>query len=153
MGMCASGDIFQAKLDYLLGDSECIKTYIENILVLIKESFSEHIEQPRIVFSILCAAGLKFNSPKCSFGLNYIPYLGYLITQEGIKYYPDKLQGIIDTGRPTTTNEAQAITSMVKYYRDMWPRQSHILAPMKYMASGPKGRKIIWNDALEDPFK
>ena len=35
----------------------------------------------------------------------------------------------------------------------MWPRQSHILAPLAEAASGPKGRKILWNKALEDSFK
>ena len=31
MGMCTSGDIFQAKLGDLLGDIKDIKTYIDNI--------------------------------------------------------------------------------------------------------------------------
>ena len=39
MGMCASGDIFQAKLDELLGDIEGVKKYIDDILVLSKDSF------------------------------------------------------------------------------------------------------------------
>ena len=39
MGMCASGDIFQAKVDELLGDFEGIKTYIDDILVLGKGIF------------------------------------------------------------------------------------------------------------------
>ena len=42
---------------------------------------------------------------------------------------------------------------MVQYYIDMWPRQSHILAPLAEVSSGPKGRKILWNDALESYFK
>ena len=39
MGMCASGDIFQAKVDKLLGDMEGVKTYIDDILVLSKDLF------------------------------------------------------------------------------------------------------------------
>ena len=35
----------------------------------------------------------------------------------------------------------------------MCPRWSHILAPLTEAASGPKGRKILWEDALEIPFK
>ena len=44
MGMYASVDIFQAKVDKLLGDIEGVKTYIGDILVLIKDSFEKHIE-------------------------------------------------------------------------------------------------------------
>ena len=42
---------------------------------------------------------------------------------------------------------------MVRYYRDMWPRQSHVLAPLTEAASVPKIRKIFWDDALESSFK
>ena len=34
MGMCASGDIFQVKLDKLSSDIKGVKTYIDDILVL-----------------------------------------------------------------------------------------------------------------------
>ena len=40
MGMCASGDIFPTNEDEILGDIEGVKTYIENILVLIKDVLS-----------------------------------------------------------------------------------------------------------------
>ena len=42
---------------------------------------------------------------------------------------------------------------MVQYYRDIWPRWSHILAPLIETASNPKCRKILWNDTLEISFK
>ena len=35
----------------------------------------------------------------------------------------------------------------------MWPRWSHELAPIPEKASGPKVRKILWNDTLESSFK
>ena len=44
MGMCASGDIFQSKVDKLLGDIEGVKLYINDILILIKDCFRNHIE-------------------------------------------------------------------------------------------------------------
>ena len=43
MGMCALGDIFQAKVDKLLGDIEGVKTYIDDILAFSKESLYKHI--------------------------------------------------------------------------------------------------------------
>ena len=43
MDMCASGDIFQAKVDKLLGDIEGIKTYIGDVLVFSKDCFINHI--------------------------------------------------------------------------------------------------------------
>ena len=59
MGMCASEDIFQSKVDKLLGDTEGIKKYINDILVLIEDLFTKHISQMRIIFGRLRASGLK----------------------------------------------------------------------------------------------
>ena len=50
MAMCASGDIFQAKVDELLGDIKGVKTYIDDILVLGKDIFENHTEQLIIIF-------------------------------------------------------------------------------------------------------
>ena len=68
MVMYDLGDIFQDKVDKLLGYIEVIKTYINNILVLSKESFENYIGQLKIIFSRLRASSLKVNLPKCSFG-------------------------------------------------------------------------------------
>ena len=73
MGMCASIDTIQDKLYGLLGDIEGVKTYIYDILVLIKDSFSNPIEQPSLIFVRLRAMGLKVNAFKCNFGLKWIP--------------------------------------------------------------------------------
>ena len=74
-----------------------------------------HIEQLRIIFGILRAAGLKFYARKCSLWLNYIPYLGYVMKWEGIKLYPVKVQGVMDLGKPTTTTESRVLIGMVQY--------------------------------------
>ena len=79
MGIWDSGDIFQSKVGELLSDIEGVKTYIGDILVLSKDWFTKHIAQMRTIFGRLHAAVLKVNSHKCSFGLKYITYLGYVI--------------------------------------------------------------------------
>ena len=114
MGMCASGYIFQAKVDELLGDIEDYKNYIYDVIVLSKDWFTKHIEQLRIIFGRLLASGLNVNDPKWSFGLKEIPYIGYLITREGIEPVPEKIQGIMDLGRPNATTEARALIGIVQ---------------------------------------
>ena len=64
MGMCTLGDIFQAKVDELLSDIEGTKTSIKYILVLIKDCFTNHIGQLRVIFGRFYAVGLKVNSLK-----------------------------------------------------------------------------------------
>ena len=46
-------------------------------------------------------------------------------------------------GQPATKTEVRALIGMVHYYRDMWNRHSHVLAPLMEAASGPEGRKYF----------
>ena len=45
------------------------------------------------------------NIDTSSFGISEVEYQGYLITKEGIKPDPKKVQGIVDMARPTTSTE------------------------------------------------
>ena len=89
-----------------LGDIKGVKTYIGDIIVLRRVCFTKHIDQLRIIFGRLHAAGLKVNAYKCVFGLKGIPYLGYVITRGGIKSDPKKVKGIMYPGQPSTTTDA-----------------------------------------------
>ena len=62
MGMFALGYILQSKVDELIRDIKGVKKYIYYILVLSKDWFTKHIEQPRIIFGRLCTEGLKVNA-------------------------------------------------------------------------------------------
>ena len=59
----------------------------------------------------------------------------------------------MDMARPTTTTEIRRLIGIVQYYRDLWPRRSHILAPLAEAAAGKAKRtKIKWTDELERAF-
>ena len=64
MGLCASVDIFQVRVDNLLGDIEGKKTYINDIIFFGEDCFKNHIEKSRIIFRRLRAAGLKVKAHK-----------------------------------------------------------------------------------------
>ena len=59
----------------------------------------------------------------------------------------------MNIGIPATTTEARERIFIVHYYMDMRTRRSHVLDPLTEAASGPKGIKILRNDALEISFK
>ena len=41
---------------------------------------------------------------------------------------------------------------MVQYYRDIFPRRSHVLDTLKEVSRNPKGGAILWNEDLEVAF-
>ena len=79
MRISALVDIFQSKVDELISNIEGVKKYIDDKITLIKYWFTKHNKKLRIIFGRLRASDLKINAPKCSFGINEIHYLGYVI--------------------------------------------------------------------------
>ena len=86
----------------------------------------------------LAKAGLKCKIDKCLFCQPEIEYLGYIITKEGIKPQPKKVQAILDMQCPSTKTEVRHFLGMVQYYRDLWPRRSEICAPLTELTRGSK---------------
>ena len=63
MAICVLVYILEAKLYYPPCDIKGVKTYIDDILVLSKEMFPEHMYQIIVIFDRICGAGLKVVSP------------------------------------------------------------------------------------------
>ena len=96
---------------------------------------------------------LPVNTAKCSFGLKEIPYLGYIISMDGVKPDPKKIQSIMDLTKPQTAKEMKSLIGMIQFYRDMWKCRSHILSPLINASSGKQGKiKIKWTPAMDEAF-
>jgi hypothetical protein len=54
---------------------------------------------------------------------------------------------------PSTLAELRSFLGMVTYYRDMWPKRSHILAPLTDLL-GPKNKcdKFVWGESQTKAF-
>ena len=90
---------------------------------------------------------------KCTLGLNELDYLGYIVTPKGVQPNPNKIKAIQALERPKTVTEVRRLIGMVQYYRDLWPRRSHVLEPFTALSSGKKRTKIKWTDDLESAFQ
>ncbi len=82
------------------------------------------------VLTRLRDAGLKVNAAKSLFCAHEIEYLGYILTREGIKPQPQKVQAILVLNPPNKVNELEHFLWMVQYYRNMWTRCSEMLTPL-----------------------
>jgi hypothetical protein len=72
-------------------------------------------------------AGLKVNAAKSLFCTHEIKYLGYILSREGIKPQPKKVQAILVLSPPNNVQELRHFFRMVQYYLDMWAKHSEML--------------------------
>jgi hypothetical protein len=130
MGFAGSADIFQAEMMDLMEALEYVRAYIENLLVITRGTLEDHLDKLREVLRRLRNAGLKVNAVKSSFCTHEIEYLGYILTREGIKPQPKKVQAILTLNPPNNVKKLRHFLGMVQYYRDMWAKRSEMLAPL-----------------------
>jgi RNase H-like domain found in reverse transcriptase/Reverse transcriptase (RNA-dependent DNA polymerase) len=150
MGLCNSPDIFQEKMSELFDGYEFVRAYIDDLLTLTKGTFKDHLEKLERVLYRWRQAGLKINGNKSFFAKTELEYLGYWITCDGIKPLPDKVKAILAIDTPRNHRELRSFIGIINYYRDMWVKRSHVLAPLVTLTSNKK--KWDWGPQQDTAF-
>ncbi len=123
-----SANIFQAQIMDLLASLEFVQAYMDDLLIITRRTLGKYLQKFETVLTRLRDAGLKVNAAKSSFCAHEIEYLGYILTREGIKPQPKKVQAILVLNPPNNVKELRHFLGMVQYYRDMWARRSEMQA-------------------------
>lgn len=67
MGLSGSPDIFQDRMTNLVGDLECARAYLDNLLHLACGMHDDHLSKLEVLLERLQTAGLKVNAEKSFF--------------------------------------------------------------------------------------
>ena len=154
MGISVVPDIFQEKIYDLFHDLECVRGFIDDLIFVSHGTYEEHITELDVVLNRLSNTGLNRKIDKCFFVEPEMEYLSYIITKDGIKPNPKKVQDLLDVKRPTNKTEVRNFVGMVQYYYDLWSRCSEILLPITNLTKGPKKKgQIEWTPECESAFE
>ncbi len=144
-------DIFQERMSELMQGLDFCRTYLDDLLILTKGVWEDHLEQLEKVLSRLQDAGLKVNATKSYFGKPEVEYLGYMITREGIKPVLDKVRAMQDIAPPKTRKQLRSFIGFINYYRDMWKHRSGTISPLSRMTS--KTTPFKWGEEQQKAFE
>jgi hypothetical protein len=154
MGFGGSADIFQAQIMDLVASLKFVQAYMDDLLIITRRTLDKHLKKMETVLTKLCDAGLKVNAAKSSFCAHEIEYLGYILTREGIKPQPKKVQAILALNLPNIIKELRHFLGMVQYYQDMWARSSEMLAPLTDLVGGCRETKTTrMNKTKKKPWR
>ena len=81
-----------------------IEVYIDDMVVKSKVE-SEHVNDLRNIFEILRKHKLRLNASKCSFGIGFGKFLGYMVTHRGIEVDPNQIRAINNLQPPRNPKE------------------------------------------------
>ncbi|GFW85499.1 hypothetical protein TNCV_145441 [Trichonephila clavipes] len=102
---------------------------------------AEHRSHLRIIFQRLSSYGLKLNISKCVFGVTELIFLGHLITPDGIKPLPDKVQAVLDYKQPETVGSLRKFLGLLNFYRRFLPKAAEQQYLLSEFLKGSKGKK------------
>jgi hypothetical protein len=96
-GLCNAPAIFQALMNDVLRTYLCrfVLVFFDDILIYIT-SWADHLRHLRVILNTLRQHRLFVKRSKCSFGVDFVAYLGHVISAAGVAMDPAKVQAIHD---------------------------------------------------------
>ncbi|GFQ96992.1 hypothetical protein TNCT_627931 [Trichonephila clavata] len=117
-GLCNAPATFERMMDNLLRHLKwtmCL-CYLDDIIV-ISETFNDHLQHLRSVLKCIQDAGLILNPKKCMFGNRQIKILGHLVSEEGIMPDPEKIRAVQNFPIPKNIRDVRSFLGLCSYYR------------------------------------
>ncbi|XP_048026370.1 uncharacterized protein LOC125255080 [Megalobrama amblycephala] len=107
-GLSNSPAVFQALINDVLRDmvDQFIYVYLDDILIF-SSSLQEHVQHVRRVLQRLLENGLFVKAEKCIFHAQSVPFLGYIVSSEGVRMDTDKVKAVVDWPIPDSRKALQ----------------------------------------------
>ena len=106
-----------------------VVVFIDDILIY-SETAEEHEEHLRVVLLRLKEHKLYAKFSKCEFWLKKVPFLGHVLSEDGISVDPSKVQEVMDWKAPTSVHEVRSFLGLARYYHRFILDFSKISKPM-----------------------
>lgn len=133
-GLKNAPSTFQRVIDNVmtgLQGEQCL-VYMDDVIVY-STSLEDHLERLRNVFDRLRQSNLKIQPDKCEFLRKEVAYLGHLITEDGVKPNPAKIEAIQRFPQPRNPKEIKQFLGLTGYYRRFVKDYSKIIKPLTYL--------------------
>ncbi|KAG7667411.1 hypothetical protein KSW81_001142 [Nannochloris sp. 'desiccata'] len=151
-GLCNAPATFQTLMNNVFRDElhQFVLCYLDDIMIFSK-SLQAHIQHVRHVFEKLRKNKLFVNKEKCLFFQTKIAWLGYIISENGIKVDQSKISTILEWPVPKNTIDILSFLGFTGYYRKFIEKYSHIAAPMTELLK--KDISFIWTPTQQQAFE
>ncbi|KAL6460946.1 hypothetical protein MHYP_G00309120 [Metynnis hypsauchen] len=121
MSISPAPEIFQRKLMQALEGLPGIYIIADDVLITgegetVENATKDHDEKLRHFLNRCREQNIKLNADKFKLKKeNKVPYIGHLLTSEGLKIDPEKVRAVTEMPRPTDVKGVQRLVGMVNY--------------------------------------
>eukprot|EP00253_Pinus_taeda_P006400 PITA_06400 len=129
---------------------EFLVIYLDDLTTFSK-SDQEHLKHLRQIFITCRKYGISLNPKKSLFGLEEGKLLDHIISKDGIRIDPDRIQAILQMPHPRNIKELQAFLGKINFLRRFIPNLAELSRLLNNMLK--KDSKVKWiveeNQAFE----
>lgn len=123
--------------------------YLDDVVIHAK-TLEEHRQKYLQLIDRLRQANLKLQPNKCYFLQKEVHYLGHLITEEGLKPDPKKIEAVKLFPTPRNAKNIKEFLGLAGYYRRFIHNFSKISKPLTTLLQNDK--KFEWTNEQEEAF-
>ena len=123
--------------------------FIDDILVYSKDR-EIHDTHLRVVLETLRKEHLYAKLSKCEFWMNEVSFLGHIVSKEGIRVDPKKIEVVVEWKPPRNVTEVRSFLGLARYYRRFVKGFSMTAAPMTRLLQ--KNVKYEWSEKCQRSF-
>ena len=126
-----------------------VVVYFDDILIY-SSSEKLHLQHLREVLLVLRRDKFYAASKKCEFGTDNVPFLGYIVSKNGLAVDPAKVESIWSWPIPCTVSEIRSFHGLASFYHCFIPHFSSLMA---LVTDCIRNRKFMWSTVANNAFK
>ena len=127
-----------------------VVVFIDDILVYSRDE-QEHEQHLKIVLQTLREKKLYAKLSKCDFWLKEVSFLGHIVSAEGIRVDPAKIEVVVNWKPPQNVTEVRSFLGLAGYYRTFVKGFFVIASLLTKLLR--KGVKFEWTDKCHNNFE
>ena len=154
-GISPAPELFQQKLDQNLEGLPGVHRIFDDLLITGKgptllTATPDHDRNLRSLLERCQERNIKLNKEKFMFKSSQVPFIGHLLTNEGLKPDPQKLEAICNMPKPEDVQAVQRFVNTVKYLSRFLEDLSDMSEPLRRLTH--KDAPWEWSQEQEEAF-
>ncbi|KAH0716655.1 hypothetical protein KY290_012917 [Solanum tuberosum] len=150
-GLTNARSTFMRLMNHVFKDfhGKFVVVYFDDILIF-SQNLDEHLEHLKQIFEVLRNQRLFANLKKCTFCVDRVVFLGFVVSSKGVEVDDEKIKAIKEWLKPNSVTEVRSFHGLASFYRRFVRDFSTIAAPLTKVIK--KDKVFTWGKEQDDAF-
>ncbi|KAG7564224.1 Retrotransposon gag domain [Arabidopsis suecica] len=151
-GLSNAPSTFMRLMNHILRPfiNKFVVVYFDDILIY-SRNLEDHLVHLEMVLATLREEKLYANFKKCVFGTNELVFLGFVVSEQGLRVDQEKIRAIEEWPTPTTVSQVRSFHGLASFYRRFVKDFSTVAAPLTAITK--KNEEFTWGPNQEASFQ